>query len=268
MPYNPGVYDRSGSLLAQGIMSAGQSIGQGIRDSKQMKEDAKRARTIAVALGMDPGEAEAAGLGDLQGFVDSRVMLRAQELQDAKLQQGQAEAQRSEAEWRRQMMNEGAATRAMNPPVGLRPEIAEMGAAQRYGAMGGTDPSMIRALMAMEQSGQAGSDWAAQPPQELPGMPGYFGVWTSPNSRQVVKMMDKGEKLPAYGETIDGPGGEKLIFRGRINSQGMPIFDELGQGDWLSNMIRARMEGETAPPAEVRPPAPARLDPDSFFEGM
>ena len=80
MAYNPGISYR-GEMLGQAIGQAGQTVAQSYSrglDLKQQWKDRKALKdsykTQAKLFGMDGDAAEAAELGDLQGFVEGTAV--------------------------------------------------------------------------------------------------------------------------------------------------------------------------------------------------
>jgi len=69
MSYNPGITDRSGEILEQGIASAGQSIGEAIATYGAKRDELKGYRQIALALGLPPDQVDKMSAGEIKGHI-------------------------------------------------------------------------------------------------------------------------------------------------------------------------------------------------------
>jgi hypothetical protein len=89
MPYAPGVTDRSGEILGQGLAQFGQQMGRGLELKHEKAEETKRLRKALSAL--DPerkDDFEMMGLAELSGLADAIAMRRADQIHKQQLQIG------------------------------------------------------------------------------------------------------------------------------------------------------------------------------------
>jgi hypothetical protein len=182
MPYNPGVTDISGQLLARGITSAGDSIAGGIDQAKRDARLFKSLQEVAeVAYGIPKDVSTPWGLGQLEGRVKSEAVKR--ELQQAETSQRYTVAmidqlnQQAEDRQRRAAAERGFAedlNTLQLGPSGRSPTTADI---LRIGAARGVlDPRGAAGLVERLESLSGPAPGTAT---DIPGLPGHKFVWGS-----------------------------------------------------------------------------------------
>lgn len=194
--YNPGVSNQAGQILAQGISSAGDSIGKGIEAMVAKTKALKATRAMAVdGLGMDPDQVDGMSLPQLQGMMAGGALKRSNVGQDLMQQnerlkiagqQLQNSAMQREAQWQetfRQIMSGGStggngANGGGNaaPPPGFMgnpdavtpasggPPAGFMGTGMQPGASGPAPmPASVPAMMGSPNAGTGGPSAAFDP---------------------------------------------------------------------------------------------------------
>lgn len=243
MGYNPGVQDRSGELLAQGILSGAQSLAGGMERGQERAEQAKRLRKALAALYPERKmEFETFGLNDLQGEADAIAIRRTQQIEqeqsEFRKEQGRlmkAQADRSEEDALSDYLyNRQVAASSVSPQLKAvvgdlaSPTFAPLDLAS-YAPLDGAEqpaPSVpdLRAYMAQAgmrperqmQMAEALKAFGALEPRStfapgatvaIPGRPDLTGVVVSPNGSISVMPMKERKNLPEKPEEQFLPDG-------------------------------------------------------------
>jgi hypothetical protein len=96
MPYAPGIQNRAGELLAQGINSGGQAISEAIEDYGRRRDELKGYRQVALAMGLPTEQVDKMSLGQIKGSIMANEFKQGQEQYRQKQEQYQ-KGQRAQA---------------------------------------------------------------------------------------------------------------------------------------------------------------------------
>jgi hypothetical protein len=193
--------------------------------------------------GGDPAAYLRSGGGD-PSAVGAMVGMGGLEMQREHLalsREGADRAARKDALARRMMMQDRMAMQqAVNPTGPLAPEVQAMRPEQRYAAMGGGDAEMVK-LLAGNQAEAGFSTQEMGVPKPIPGMPNAVFVPVSRQSGQIVQSVPTQGALPPIGHVINSEIGIPLVFQGRSDSNGNPIYESAPQDNFkLSDIIMLR----------------------------
>lgn len=260
------VQNRSGEILALSMNNAFEGLGWNMRRGKEearrrKEEDARKSeerdqyQTIAEAMGMPPGAAAAAGLGQLKGFVQAGAL---RETAEVKQKTGEAIREFKMA------MGHGAGAKASLSEILLDKGVF--------------DPTVLGSAAKIEEAMRGGNGWNLAPgaQMDLPG--GRKGVATSPNSMQVLD----GSSTPLGDATVLGyipgpdgnPSGAAIVDMGDgkrrvVNTKSGTEFPAILQATllgavekqkpgWLQRILGGGGQPAAAPAAKPadRPAAP------------
>ena len=229
MPYNPGVVDRSGQLMGQGILGFGRGISRGIERRSENKEEdrrrleqIKRMQKIASGLGMSDADVQEASIGDLEGFVDNMAIQRANQVHQAQMKKQRADIEdavlRRQAEAaqlgfdREEMeMKRAAARRDQRGTAALNKAFMPMGpqreltTTQRLAMSGAGTPQGFNTAMDADELNAELSKQAWKPSfVEMPG--GRKAFMSSAKSANLVEKEDPELKIPFRGASFKENG--------------------------------------------------------------
>lgn len=291
--YNPGVVDRSGQLLAQGISQAGQSFGRAIekqqQEAKQLQQNGKIAEMI---FKNNPELLEDAGvtqeeIGTMSAADKSALAISA-------IKRMEIEGQQQQNRVNAQQLKQYAGQEKFNEAIAQAAEKGEGLSAERVLALAGEsgvlDPRTASSLAAA--SGRNKGGFTAEQmgkPQDVPGVPGYKFVPVSEGHGQLIQTGPEGEiaaRLPndpwVYSEDketfLEGLRGlpnpkarqATLEFRRKYNlAQGIGSGSALDE--WLANMTgqgNGKSNGKTEPADESKPAEKQQTQTQSKQETM
>lgn len=236
MPYNPGVVDRSGEILAQGITGATSSLSDTIERLGALHKQTKAYRTMAVdGLGMDPDEVDNMDLPTLQGKLQGVAIKGAADQRKAQIADlmSQASERQNIGMWRQAM---AAKSNQQESRMG---DFNQLMAGA--GGGGAPDPSAATNMMLTGGGIPAGAgDSTSLTPQQVQVMMGKAGL----DPDQMAKVASAYKTMGAGGSGADvmprtaNVGGTDVIynprtgnFQAKPNPGGAPVATDVLDAD-------------------------------------
>lgn len=208
MPYNPGVQDRSGQLLGQGIAGFGSGISRGIdklgdnrrqdkEDERRRMEQIKRMQKVASGLGMSDAQVQESSIGELEGFVDSVALERAAQIQ-------KRDQQKHKMAMEKALMSQRSMDGLNKAMMPMGPQ-RELTRSHRLAMTGAGTPQGFNTTMDADRL-QAEMSKGSWRPSIVDVGGGRKAIMTSPKSANLIKDDDHGLKIPFKGNSFKENG--------------------------------------------------------------